>query len=245
MVTHKRQMDVFMRRTEAAFQRLQLAASAALIVVSCSPEPTTQSEAPAELPPASAAAASVEAPYRLVMLGDSITAGQGLPSSAALPAQLEEALLGEGVRVDVINAGVSGDTSRDALARLDWALGADAEGVLIALGGNDLLQGVDPSETEDNLRALIKAAKARGLDVVLAGMRAAGNYGENYRAHFDAIYPRLAAEEAIPLYPFLLDGVALDPALNQRDGIHPNAQGVAVIVENLAPFLVCEISECD
>lgn len=142
-----------------------------------------------------------------------------------------------GSNVTIVNAGVSGDTAADALARFDWGFAGEADGVLIALGGNDLLKGVDPEVTEENLRAIIVKAKARGLLVLLAGMRAPGNYGDDFRSAFDAIYPRLAREEGVAFYPFLLDGVGGEAALNQRDGIHPNPQGVAVIAGKLAPFI--------
>ncbi len=175
--------------------------------------------------------------FNLVMLGDSITAGFGLPESEALPTKLETVLREHGANVKVINAGVSGNTSADALARFDWSVGDGADGVLIALGGNDLLQGVEPEQTDHNIRIMIKMAKTHDLIVLLVGMRAPGNYGEAYRERFDAIYPSIAREESVPLYPFLLEGVATNPILNQSDGIHPNVKGVAVIVDGLAPFI--------
>jgi acyl-CoA thioesterase-1 len=200
------------------------------------PAERTQSAAPAP------AEVPAEAEFRLVMLGDSITAGYGLPAGEALPDKLQAALRANGAKVTIVNAGVSGDTTADALARFDWVLAGEADGVFIALGGNDLLQGVDPEITEENLRAIIGKAKTRGLAVMLAGMRAPGNYGEDFRSAFDAIYPRLAREEGVALYPFLLDGVGGEAGLNQRDGIHPNPQGVAAIVEKLAPFIAGAIA---
>ena len=180
-------------------------------------------------------------PYRLIMLGDSITAGYGLPSGEALPVQLEAALGAKGVHIDVINAGVSGDTTGDALARLSWVLGAGGDGVLIALGGNDLLQGVNPARTEENLREIIETAKMRGFDVMLAGMQATGNYGQDFQKQFNALFPTLAKEHDIPFYPFLLEGVALRPLYNQSDLIHPNEKGVDIIVDELAPFIEASV----
>lgn len=176
------------------------------------------------------------------MLGDSITAGYGLPAGEALPDKLQAALRADGAPITVVNAGVTGDTTGDALARFDWVFADDADGVLIALGGNDLLQGIAPSVTESNLRKIIEKAKARGLVVLLAGMRAPGNYGSDYRQAFDAIYPELALDENVPLYPFLLDGVAQSRDFNQGDGIHPNNKGVSVIVKQLEPFVASAIS---
>jgi len=183
------------------------------------------------------AAAEHSDSVKVIMLGDSITAGFGLSADNALPVKLQEALRGDDMSVEIINAGVSGDTAADARARLDWVLGERADAIFVALGGNDLLQGIDPAETEANLRAIIETARARGLKVALAGMRAPGNYGKDYRRAFDAIYPRLAREYNVPLYPFLLEDVAARPELNQRDGIHPNETGVEIIVASLAPFL--------
>ncbi len=181
--------------------------------------------------------------YTLVMLGDSITAGFGLAPDEALPVKLQAALRKIGNKVNVINAGVSGDTTADALARFDWSIGDESDGVFIALGGNDLLQGIDPAQTEQNIRTMIERAKLRDLLVLVAGMRAPGNYGEDYRIAFDALYTKLARDEAVSLYPFLLDGVATDPALNQSDGIHPNEKGVSIIVERLTPFIDAAINE--
>lgn len=214
-----------------------MAVIAALLAAGCSAgQPASGEPAPAAI-----AADEDEAGYRLVMLGDSITAGYGLPAGEALPDQLQAALRASGIAATIINAGVSGDTTADALARFDWVFAGAADGVLIALGGNDLLQGVEPATTEHNLRTIIDKAKARGTTVMLAGMRAPGNYGDAYRADFDAIYPRLASEKGVAFYPFLLDGVGGDASLNQRDGIHPNEKGVAIIVGKLKPFVTAII----
>lgn len=168
------------------------------------------------------------------MLGDSLTAGFGLSRSEALPAKLEERLRADGYAVRVVNAGVAGDTTAAGLARFDWATGDGADAVLIALGGNDLLRGLEPDISRQNLDAMIQKADARGLPVMLAGMRAPRNWGEAHRTAFDRIYADLAAAYGVALHPFLLDGVAGVPTLNQVDGIHPNTDGVAIIARALA-----------
>jgi acyl-CoA thioesterase I len=171
----------------------------------------------------------------IVALGDSLTAGLGLSESESFPAQLEAALKAQGKDVSVINAGVSGDTTSAALQRLDWALPQDASAVIVELGGNDALQGIPPEATKANLAKIIEAIKAKGLPVLLAGMEAPRNMGKEYVDAFHAIYPALAAQYGVLLYPFFLDGVALDDGLMQGDGIHPNAKGVAKIVANMLP----------
>jgi len=181
--------------------------------------------------------APLETAFHLVILGDSITAGYGLNAKQALPSQLEHTLLSKGHNITIINAGVSGDTTADALNRFDWSVEEKANGVLIALGGNDLLQGINPAKSRANLASIIEAAKSRNLVIMLAGMRAPGNYGENYQREFDQIFPDLAHNYDIPLYPFLLNDVATNPALNQPDGIHPNEAGVSIIVNGLIPFI--------
>ena len=171
----------------------------------------------------------------IVALGDSLTAGLGLPQSAAFPAQLEAALKARGQNVKVVNAGVSGDTAAAGLARLDWALPDDASAVIIELGANDALQGLDPAATKATLEKIITEVKARGLPILLAGMEAPRNLGKEYVAAFGAIYPDLAARYDLILYPFFLDGVALDDHLTLNDGMHPNAKGVARIVDGILP----------
>lgn len=175
-------------------------------------------------------------PVRLMILGDSLTAGYGLPAEEAFPERLEAALNdGEGAAVQVINAGVSGDTTAGGLSRLDWALADNPTHVLVELGANDGLRGLDPAMSERNLQQIIEKLQDAGVEVMLAGMYAPPNLGREYGEAFNGIYPRLAAEYEVPLYRFFLEGVATIPELNQGDGIHPNARGVEVIVENIAP----------
>lgn len=175
---------------------------------------------------------------RVLVLGDSLTAGYGLPAGDAFPAQLERALNEHGHAVRVINAGVSGDTSAGGLTRLEWAL-ADQPGlVIVELGANDALRGLDADQTRANLDRIIMRLKQANIRVLLAGMQAPRNMGPDYVKRFDAIYPDLAAKHQVALYPFFLDGVALDPALNQSDGIHPNSEGVAIIVKRILPVLL-------
>lgn len=182
------------------------------------------------------AAAPAEAePVRLVVLGDSLTAGYGLPPGAGFPARLEAALKERGRDVTVVDAGVSGDTTAGGLSRLDWSVGADAQAVIVELGGNDMLRGIDPARTAENLDRIVSRLTERGLPVLVAGMRAPRNLGESYGSAFDAIFPAVAERHGAALYPFFLDGVAADPALNLPDGIHPNEAGIAVIVERILP----------
>jgi len=175
---------------------------------------------------------------RIAMLGDSITAGYGLPPQEALPVKLEKALRAAGRDVVIINHGVSGDTTAGGLARVDWMMGDKPKLVLVALGGNDALRGTDPAETERNLDAIITKLKAEGAAVMLFGMAAPRNYGPEYTKAFDGLYPRLAEKHKITLYPFLLDGVAMERDLNQADGIHPNIKGVDALVSRIAPALL-------
>ncbi len=176
---------------------------------------------------------------RLLALGDSLTAGFGLPEDQAFPTRLQAWLNRAGVEVTVINAGVSGDTSAGGLARLDWALGNDPpEFALVELGANDALRGLSPGALYDNLDKIISRLQAKRVKVLLAGMYAPRNYGSDYDKEFDAVYPRLAKAHGVPLYAFFLDGVAGDPALNQADGLHPNPRGVDVIVDRLGPEVV-------
>ena len=176
---------------------------------------------------------------RIVMLGDSLTAGYGLASRDALPSRLEAALRERGLDARVIDAGVSGDTTAGGLARLEWALADRPHAVIVALGANDALRAIDPAVARSNLDRLLAALAERGLPVLLAGMLAPRNLGADYAARFDAIYPELAERHDALLYPFLLDGVATVAALNQADGLHPNAAGVEVIVERMLPSVLC------
>jgi acyl-CoA thioesterase-1 len=171
----------------------------------------------------------------IVAFGDSLTAGFGLAQDEAFPAQLEKALKARGQDVKIVNAGVSGDTAAAGLARLDWALPDDASGVIIELGANDALQGLDPAATKTTLEKMITDIKARGLPILLAGMEAPRNLGKDYTEQFRALYADLAARYDLILYPFFLDGVALDDKYLMNDGLHPNAEGVARIVEGILP----------
>ena len=175
----------------------------------------------------------------VTILGDSITAGLGLPAASALPAQLQQALRRLGRNAMVRGAGVSGDTSADGLARVDFSVQADTDVCLVALGGNDLLQGADPAALRANLTAVARRLKARGLGVVMAGMRAPPQIGSAYARAFDAAFPiaARAGAKAQTLYPDLLAGVGRNPALLQRDAIHPNAAGAAIIAARLAPVI--------
>ena len=179
--------------------------------------------------------------FRILMLGDSLTAGYGLAARDSLPARLEGALRARGLDVRVIDAGVSGDTTAGGLARLEWALADRPHAVVVALGANDALRAIDPAVTRSNLDRLLSALSERGLPVLLAGMLAPRNLGPDYGARFDAIYPDLARRHAALLYPFLLEGVATVAALNQADGIHPNTQGVEAIVARMHPSVLCLI----
>jgi acyl-CoA thioesterase I len=171
----------------------------------------------------------------IVAFGDSLTAGLGLPENEAFPAQLEKALRARGQKVKVVNAGVSGDTAADGLARLDWAMPDDASAVIIELGANDALQGLDPAATKATLEKIITQVKARRLPILLAGTEAPRNLGKEYVESFRALYQDLAARYDLVFYPFFLDGVALDDKYVLDDGLHPNAQGVARIVEGILP----------
>lgn len=187
------------------------------------------------LAPLRAAAAAQET--LLVAYGDSLSAGFGLEAENAFPARLEAALRERGHNVRVTGASVSGDTTAAGLARLEWSLPDDADGAILELGANDALRGIDPGEAKDNLDAIISKLKAEGVEVLLAGMMAPRNLGPEYTEKFDAMYPELAERHDVLLYPFFLDGVAGNSALNQGDGMHPNAKGAAVIVDNILPYV--------
>jgi acyl-CoA thioesterase I len=184
---------------------------------------------------ASSPALSADRPLRIVAFGDSLTAGYGLPAEAAFPAKLERALAAKGIATQIANAGVSGDTTSGGLARLDWSIPDGTEAVILELGANDALRGVDPKLTRSALETMLERLKARHIPVLLAGMRAPRNLGPDYTATFDAIYSDLAKKYGAILYPFFLSGVAADPKLNQRDGLHPTAAGVDVIVDKILP----------
>lgn len=188
-------------------------------------------------------------PVRLLVLGDSLAAGYGLPREDGFAAQLERSLRAEGLDVMVINAGVSGDTTAGGLARLDWVLetaGADGpDAVIVELGANDGLRGFDPDVTYGNLDRIVSRLRERGLPILIAGMRAPPNLGREYVEAFDGIFPRLAARHDAPLYPFFLDGVAANPDLNQDDGIHPNRDGVAEIVRRITPAVKTLVNQVE
>lgn len=176
-------------------------------------------------------------PVRIVGLGDSLMAGYQLDAGQSFPEKLEAALKARGHDVVIVNAGVSGDTSAGGLSRLDWSVPDDTDMVILELGANDMLRGIAPQVTEDNLTAMIERLNQRNIDVVLAGMVAAPNLGADYAAQFNPIFPKLAARYDVPLYPFFLEGVAAERALLLEDGMHPNAAGVDRMVENFLPLI--------
>jgi len=182
-----------------------------------------------------AAAGAADQPVRIVALGDSLTAGLGLARADAFPAKLEAALRAKGIAVTIENAGVSGDTTSGGLARLDWSVPEGTDAVILELGANDALRGLDPQAARTALEAIVKRLKARRIAVLLAGMLAPRNLGADYARAFDPIYPDLAKTYDLVLYPFFLDGVAADRALNQGDGLHPTAAGVDAIVARILP----------
>jgi acyl-CoA thioesterase I len=173
----------------------------------------------------------------IVDFGDSLTAGYGLMPGEAFPARLEAWLHQHGIAARVINAGVSGDTTTDGLARLDWALADKPDLVILALGANDALRGIDPAIVRANLQAMIRKIKAAHAEVLLLGMLAPPNWGPSYDRAFDRIFPELARADHVALYPFFLEGVAMKPDLNQPDGLHPNERGVAVLVGHIGPVV--------
>jgi acyl-CoA thioesterase-1 len=175
------------------------------------------------------------APIKILALGSSLTQGYGLPPGTEFTVELQAALKKQGIDAVVTNAGVSGDTSAGGLARLDWSLAEHPDAVILELGSNDMLRGTAPSETEKNLRAILSKLKAQHIKVLLTGMHAQRNLGADYVKQFDAIYPKLAKDYGVAFYPFFLEGVALNPKLNQADGMHPNPQGVKVIVARMLP----------
>ncbi|MBO0346759.1 arylesterase [Roseibium sp. CAU 1637] len=176
-------------------------------------------------------------PLKLVVFGDSLTAGYQLAPEDAFPVQLEKALQAKGLDVSVTNASVSGDTTSGGLARLDWSVGEDVDAVIVELGANDMLRGLPPETTRKNLSEIVSRLKAKGVEVLVAGMMAQRNLGEGFAASFDGIFQDIATQNDAVYYPFFLEGVALDPALNLADGMHPNGEGVSVIVDNMIPVI--------
>jgi acyl-CoA thioesterase-1 len=184
---------------------------------------------------AQSSVASGGAPIKMVVLGDSLSAGLGLSGLDAFPAKLQKALKAKGITVDMTNAGVSGDTSSGGRDRLDWSVPQGTQVVIVELGANDALRGTDPAVTRAALTDIVKQLKGRGIAVMLCGMVAPPNYGTDFAARFNSIYPDIAKSYGVPLYPFFLEGVAANPKLNQADGMHPTAEGVDIIVKNILP----------
>jgi acyl-CoA thioesterase-1 len=178
---------------------------------------------------------AAEGRVNIVAFGDSLTAGYGLPANEAFPAQLQRALDAKGLAANVVNAGVSGDTATGGLSRLDWSVPDGTDAVILELGANDALRGFDPGVTRKALDTMLRRLQERKISVLLCGMVAPPNLGAEYGRAFNSIYPDLAAQTGAILYPFFLTGVAADPKLNQRDGLHPTAAGVAVIVDRILP----------
>jgi acyl-CoA thioesterase-1 len=183
------------------------------------------------------------APITILALGDSLTAGYGLEPSDAFPVKLEAALKARGHEVTIINGGVSGDTAVDGAARLEWSLTDDVKAVIIELGANDALRGLPPAQAEAAIDSVLAELNERKLPVLLTGMRAPPNMGPDYQEEFDGMYLRLAGKHGAMLYPFFLEGVAADAALNQGDGIHPNPAGVDIIVSRMLPSVEALIRE--
>jgi acyl-CoA thioesterase-1 len=186
-------------------------------------------------PVARAPAEAASRPIRLVALGDSLTAGYNLPRNAAFPAVLEKALQAKGHDVEIANAGVSGDTASGGLDRLDWSVPAGTDGVIVELGANDMLRGLDPAVTRRAIEGIVERLRARNVPVMLAGMYASRNLGADYAHKFDSLYRDIAQKHGLVLYPFFLDGIAGDRTLNLPDGLHPTAKGVEVIVQRILP----------
>jgi acyl-CoA thioesterase I len=208
-----------MKRQSGPFMTIIFACAAVLAAV-IAPLPAAQSQGQ---------------PIRLVALGDSLSAGYNLPQEAAFPVALERALKAKGYKVEIVNAGVSGDTSSGGLDRLDWSVPDGTDGVILELGANDMLRGLDPAGTRKNVEAIVERLKSRNIPVMLAGMYASRNLGTEYVQKFDSIYPDIAKKHDLVLYPFFLDGVAGDRSLNLPDGMHPTAKGVEIIVERILP----------
>jgi acyl-CoA thioesterase-1 len=206
---------------------------AALMAACGAPANTPPAVADATQQPAAAQSPKISVRPRIVALGDSLTAGLGLPAAEAYPSLLQQRIDAGGFDYEVVNAGVSGDTSAGGLSRLDWALEGDVRVLIVALGGNDALRALPADELKQNLSRIIERAQAAHIDVLLAGMEAPPNFGRDYLVTFHQVYPSLASRYHVAFLPFLLDGVAGDTALNQRDGIHPTAQGARIVADNV------------
>lgn len=189
------------------------------------------------------APASAAETQRVLMLGDSLTAGYGLGPGDGLVDQLQKRADDTGLSVRFINAGVSGDTTKGGLARLDWALAEGADKAVVALGGNDMLRGLSPADSFQNLRGILERLRQDNIEVLLAGMLAPANMGAEYQTDFDALYPALAEEFDVIYMPFFLEDVALVPRLNQPDGLHPNREGVAIMVDNMMPYIAALVAK--
>jgi len=190
-----------------------------------------------------AAPANAAQPVKILAFGTSLTQGYGLPPGTEFTAILEARLKQAGINAHIVNAGVSGDTSSDGLSRLDWSLADHPDAAIVEMGSNDALRGIDPTLTEKNLTAMLAKLKAAHVPVLILGMKAPRNFGPEYASAFDPIYPKLAKEFGVLLYPFMLDGVALNAKLNQADGIHPNPAGVKIIVDRMLPYVEKLIAE--
>jgi acyl-CoA thioesterase-1 len=224
---------------------LAVAALTALMVAACGSQPEQQQRAQTAVPgqaEAETGPPAVSSRPRIVALGDSLTAGLGLPPGDAYPSVLQRYVDQEGLNYEVVNAGVSGDTSAGGLSRLDWALDGDVRFLIVALGGNDGLRALPAEELRQNLSTIIERAQAKHIAVVLAGMEAPRNFGHDYVVRFHQVYPDLAKKYNVALVPFLLQDVAGIDRLNQRDGIHPTAEGAEIVARNiwsvLKPMLV-------
>jgi acyl-CoA thioesterase-1 len=220
------------------FRALLVVLLSIVALASCSeeqpkPEPAPQASAAVQRGGAAPPAEAADTRPRVVFLGDSLTAGLGLTPQEAYPALLQQKIDAEGLQYRVVNAGVSGDTSAGGLSRLDWALEGDVRVLVVALGGNDGLRGLPADELRRNLSTIIERAQARHIQVILAGMEAPPNFGEAYVVSFHQVYPELAKKYGVPLIPFLLQDVAGIERLNQRDGIHPTAEGARTVAENV------------
>jgi acyl-CoA thioesterase-1 len=218
-------------------QPLSLLTAAAVILsiaVACGSRGEAREDArPTAVPAATPARPAADGWPRIVVLGDSLTAGLGLAVRDAYPTLLQERLKAQGLDFEVVNAGVSGDTSAGALSRLDWSLQGDVRVLVVALGGNDGLRGLPPEQLQQNLAQIIERAQARHIEVILAGMEAPPNYGREYIVSFHKVYPALAKRYGVALVPFLLQGVAGTETLNQADGIHPTAAGARIVADNV------------
>jgi acyl-CoA thioesterase I len=196
--------------------------------------------------PARAAAPDAKGPpIRIVAYGDSLTAGYGVTLPEAFPAQLERALIKKGYNVEVVNAGVSGDTTGAALERFDWAVPDGIDAAIVELGANDALRGQDPAQARRNLDTILQRLKSKGISMLLAGIPAPRNWGDAYVKAFDGMFAELAQKHGAALYPFFLDGVALKPNLNLPDGLHPNAQGIGQVVERIMPAVTALIAQVE